>query len=139
MPIRASPGVHAYAWGAYDVERRQPGHGTCVPLDLKKTYKVGTNEFLAPAGGDDFSGFKYMKNITYWGDMLDAVNAYVSKNYTHAHPYKGPVGDGTLDGRITQDGDRRRAAASCRSRSCTTTTPTGTCSGAYVGTPSWPP
>ena len=51
------------------------------PLDLKKTYSVGTNEFLAPAGGDGYDGFKYMTNITYWGDMLNAVNAYVSATY----------------------------------------------------------
>ncbi len=70
-----------------------------------KTYKVGTNEFLAPAGGDGYNGFKYMKNITYWGDMLNAVNAYVAANYgTPATAYKGPNGDGTLDGRITRDG-----------------------------------
>ncbi len=49
--------------------------------------------------------FKYMRNITYWGDMLNAVNAYVAANYTFAHPYRGPDGDGTLDGRITRNGD----------------------------------
>ena len=48
--------------------------------DMAKTYKVGTNEFLAPAGGDNYAGFKYMTNITYWGDMLNAVNAYVAAN-----------------------------------------------------------
>ena len=31
-----------------------------------------------------------MKNITYWGDMLNAVNAYVAATYTLANPYKGP-------------------------------------------------
>ena len=36
-----------------------------------KTYRVGTNEFLAPAGQDGLPPFKYMKNITYWGDMLE--------------------------------------------------------------------
>jgi hypothetical protein len=46
-----------------------------------------------------------MTNITYWGDMLDSVNAWVSANYTQANPYKGPNGDGTLDGRITRNGD----------------------------------
>ncbi len=46
-----------------------------------------------------------MKNITYWGDMLNAVNAYVSANYgTPETAYKGPNGDGTLDGRIVRDG-----------------------------------
>ena len=97
------PAMHTYAWGAYDACVVN-STGKCVPLDLKKTYRVGTNEFLAPAGGDNFLGFKYMKNLTYWGDMLDAVNSYVSKTYTQAHPYKGPAGNGKLDGRITQDG-----------------------------------
>ena len=49
--------------------------------------------------------FKYMTNITYWGDMLNAVNAWVSANYgTPETAYKGPNGDGTLDGRIIRDG-----------------------------------
>ncbi len=96
--------MHTYAWGAYDACVVNRTTGKCVPLDLKKSYKVGTNEFLAPAGGDNFLGFKYMKDLTYWGDMLDAVNSYVSRTYTAAHPYKGPSGNGKLDGRITQDG-----------------------------------
>ena len=63
----------------------------CEPLDLNKTYKVGTNEFLAPAGGDGYGGFKYMTNITYWGDMLNAVNAYVAANYgTAGNRLQGP-------------------------------------------------
>ena len=98
------PAMHTYAWGAYDACVVNRTTGKCDLLDLKKTYKVGTNEFLAPAGGDNFLGFKYMKNLTYWGDMLDAVNSYVSNTYTAAHPYKGPSGNGKLDGRITQDG-----------------------------------
>ena len=98
------PAMHTYAWGAYDACIANRTTGKCDPLDLKKTYHVGTNEFLAPAGGDNFSGFKYMKNLTYWGDMLDAVNSYVSKTDTQAHPYKGPAGNGKLDGRITRDG-----------------------------------
>ncbi len=78
----------------------------CDPLDLKKTYSVGTNEFLAPAGGDGYGGFKYMTNITYWGDMLNAVDAYVMANYgTPETAYMGPNGDGTLDGRILRDGN----------------------------------
>ncbi len=127
------PATHTYAWGAYDACIVNSTTNKCVPLDLKKTYHVGTNEFLAPAGGDNYGGFKYMKNITYWGDMLDAVNSYVSKTYTQAHPYKGPAGNGKLDGRITRDGTRP-PGASCRSRSCTTTIRTGTC----PPTSSWP-
>jgi 2',3'-cyclic-nucleotide 2'-phosphodiesterase (5'-nucleotidase family) len=101
----ANPGPQPYAWGAFDVCVTNKVTKACDPLDLKKTYKVGTNEFLAPAGGDGYNGFKYMKNITYWGDMLNAVNAYVAANYgTPATAYNGPKGDGTLDGRIVRDG-----------------------------------
>jgi len=101
----ALPGPQPYAWGAYDVCVVNKVSHACEPLDLKKTYKVGTNEFLAPAGGDGYNAFKYMTNITYWGDMLNAVNAYVSATYgTPATAYMGPNGDGTLDGRITRDG-----------------------------------
>ena len=99
----ASP--YLWAWGAFDACVVNKATSVCEPLDLKRTYKVGTNEFLAPAGGDGYNGFKYMKNITYWGDMLNAVNAYVSVNYgTPATAYMGPNGDGTLDGRIARDG-----------------------------------
>jgi 5'-nucleotidase / UDP-sugar diphosphatase len=101
----ANPGPQPYAWGAYDVTVYDKGSGTWQPLDLKKTYRVGTNEFLAPAGGDGYGGFKYMTNITYHGDMLNAVNAYVSSHYgTAGTAYMGPNGDGTLDGRIVRDG-----------------------------------
>ncbi|HEX9259996.1 MAG TPA: bifunctional metallophosphatase/5'-nucleotidase, partial [Acidimicrobiales bacterium] len=101
----ALPGPQPYAWGAYDVEVYNKVAHAWEALDAAKTYKVGTNEFLAPAGQDGYVPFKYMKGITYWGDMLDSVNAYVSATYTMANPYKGPNGNGTLDGRITRDGD----------------------------------
>jgi 2',3'-cyclic-nucleotide 2'-phosphodiesterase (5'-nucleotidase family) len=101
----ANPGPQPYAWGAFDVCVVNKITHACDPLDLKKTYNVGTNEFLAPAGGDGYNAFKYMTNITYWGDMLNAVNAFVSANYgTPATAYAGPNGVGTLDGRITRDG-----------------------------------
>jgi len=99
----ANPGPQPFAWGAFDY--CVMNGSTCEPLDMARTYRVGTNEFLAPAGGDGYFGFKYMKNITYWGDMLNAVNAYVADhNGTTATAYKGPNGDGTLDGRIIRDG-----------------------------------
>ncbi len=79
----ANPGPQPYAWGAFDVCVVNKVTKACDPLDLKKTYNVGTNEFLAPAGGDGYNGFKYMTNITYWGDMLNAVNAYVSAQLRH--------------------------------------------------------
>ena len=102
----ANPGPQPYAWGAFDACVVNKSTKSCDALDPAKTYKVGTNEFLAPAGGDGYNGFKYMKNITYWGDMLNAVNAYVSANFgTPATAYKGPNGDGTLDGRIVRDGN----------------------------------
>ena len=100
----ALPGPQPYAWGAFDVCVINKATHACDPLEMTKTYRVGTNEFLAPAGQDGFLPFNYMSNITYWGDMLNAVNAYVSAAYTFASPYKGPNGDGTLDGRITRDG-----------------------------------
>jgi 2',3'-cyclic-nucleotide 2'-phosphodiesterase (5'-nucleotidase family) len=96
---------YLYAWGAYDVQVLNKSTGLYEPLDLNKTYSVGTNEFLAPAGGDGYNAFKYMTNITYWGDMLNAVNAYVAAHYTVDTPYMGPKNDGTLDGRIAMDGD----------------------------------
>ena len=101
----ALPGPQPYAWGAFDYCVVNKVTKVCDPLDMNKTYKVGTNEFLAPAGGDNYAGFKYMTNITYWGDMLNAVDAYVAANYgTPATAYMGPNGDGTLDGRILRDG-----------------------------------
>ena len=100
-----NPGPQPYAWGAFDACVVNTATDKCEPLDLTKTYRVGTNEFLAPAGGDNYAAFKYMTNITYWGDMLNAVNSYVAENYgTKATAYKGPSGDGQLDGRITRDG-----------------------------------
>jgi 2',3'-cyclic-nucleotide 2'-phosphodiesterase/3'-nucleotidase len=101
----ALPGPQPYAWGAYGVEIYNRDSHAWEPLDASKTYKVGTNEFLAPAGQDGYVPFKYLKNISYWGDMLNAVNAYVSATYPATNPYKGPDGDGTLDGRITRNGD----------------------------------
>jgi 2',3'-cyclic-nucleotide 2'-phosphodiesterase (5'-nucleotidase family) len=102
-----NPGPQPYAWGAYDVKVLNQTSGLYEPLDLNRVYKVGTNEFLAPAGGDSFSAFKYFANITYWGDMLNAVNSYVSTHYgTSGTAYTGPVdGTGVLDGRITLNGD----------------------------------
>ena len=90
----------AWSWGAFDACVINKTSGVCEPLDLNKTYRVATNEFLAPAGQDNFYAFKYMTNITYWGDMLDGVNRWVNKTYTAANPYNG-----ALDGRITRDGD----------------------------------
>lgn len=101
----SKPGPQPYAWGAFDYCVVNKVTKACDPLDLNKTYSVGTNEFLAPAGGDGYSAFKYMTDITYWGDMLNAVDAYVTANYgTPDTAYKGPNGDGTLDGRIVRDG-----------------------------------
>jgi len=101
----ANPGPQPYGWGAYDVEVFNKTNNAWEPMDLTKTYRVGTNEFLAPAGQDGYTPFKYMTNISYWGDMLDAVNTYVATNYTVDDPYLGPDGDGTLDGRITRNGN----------------------------------
>ena len=102
----SAPAVNPWAWGGFDVCVKNRTTGECDPLDLQKTYRVGTNEFLAPAGQDGYTPFKYMTNISYWGDMLNAVNAYVATAYgTPETAYKGPNGDGLLDGRITRDGN----------------------------------
>jgi 2',3'-cyclic-nucleotide 2'-phosphodiesterase (5'-nucleotidase family) len=102
----ANPGPQPYAWGAFDVAVFNKTSHAWEPLDLKKSYRVGTNEFLAPAGQDGFTPFKYMTDITYWGDMLNHVNAYVTAHYgTIDTAYKGPDGDGTLDDRIIRDGN----------------------------------
>jgi 5'-nucleotidase len=101
----ANPGPQPYAWGAFDACIVNKKTKACDPIDLNKTYKVGTNEFLAPAGGDGYAGFKYMTNVTYWGDMLNAVDAYVTAHYGKpTTAYKGPSGNGKLDGRIVRDG-----------------------------------
>lgn len=100
----ALPGPQPWAWGAYDIEVFDKDAQEWEPLDLAKTYRVATNEFLAPAGQDGFASFKYMTNITYWGDMLDSVNAYVSANYTETTPYLGPNDDGTMDDRLIREG-----------------------------------
>jgi len=103
--IDANPGPQPYAWGAYDVTVYNKTTMAWEPLNLTKTYNVGTNEFLAPAGGDGYSAFKYMTNITYWGDMLNAVNTFVSGHYGTAETaYAGPNDDGTLDARINRNG-----------------------------------
>jgi len=90
---------NVWAWGAFDVMVYNKTTPAWEPLVLKKTYRVGTNEFLAPAGQDGFTPFKYMSNISYWGDMLEGVNRQVSKEFTLANPYAG-----VLDGRITRVG-----------------------------------
>lgn len=101
-----NPGPQPYSWGAYDVEVYNKTAHTWDPLDASKTYKVGTNDFLAPAGQDGYLPFKYMTNIVGYGDMLDAVNSWVTANYPDAaHAYKGPDGDGTLDDRVIRNGD----------------------------------
>ena len=89
----------SYAWGAFDACVINKTTSACDPLDLKKTYRVATNEFLAPAGQDTFLAFKGMANISYWGDMLNLVDDWVGKTYTSSSPFAG-----TLDGRITRDG-----------------------------------
>ena len=93
------PGPQPWAWGAYNITAKDRVTDGWEPLVMTQTYRVGTNEFLAPAGQDGFLPFKYMTNISYWGDMLDGVERWVSTNYTITTPYSE-----TLDGRITRDG-----------------------------------
>ncbi|HEX9090816.1 MAG TPA: 5'-nucleotidase C-terminal domain-containing protein, partial [Anaerolineales bacterium] len=97
----ADPCTNPYAWGAYNVQvlNRANGINAWEPLDANKTYRIATNEFLAPAGQDGFMPFKYVTNITYWGDMLDGVERWVAANYTHDSPYSRD-----LDGRVNRNG-----------------------------------
>jgi 5'-nucleotidase/UDP-sugar diphosphatase len=48
------------------------------PLDLNKTYRIATNDFLA-SGGDRFAAFREGKNILYGGDLRDAFLSYLKK------------------------------------------------------------
>lgn len=99
------PGPQPYAWGAYNIIVYNRSNGLWEPLVMTKTYKVGTNEFLAPAGQDGYVQFKYFTNGTYWGDMLNSVNHWISITYgTPATAYNGPNGDALLDGRIFRNG-----------------------------------
>ncbi len=96
----SNPGPQPWAWGALRVQVIDRTTGLWTNLDVHRTYRVATNEFLAPAGQDGFIAFKYLTNTSYWGDMLDGVERWVSKTYTIDNPYnKG------LDGRITRLGD----------------------------------
>lgn len=54
------------------------------PLDLEKTYRIVTNDFLA-AGGDKFTAFTKGKNVTY-GDMLRDVFAEYLKKHSPIEP-----------------------------------------------------
>ncbi|HSL43112.1 MAG TPA: 5'-nucleotidase C-terminal domain-containing protein [Anaerolineales bacterium] len=104
LPPGNSTNPYLWAWGAFDVTVYNKDSGVYEPLDLNRVYSVGTNEFLAPGGGDGYNAFKYMTEVMSWGDMLNAVNAYVAEHYGTADTaYKGPNGDGTLDGRILRD------------------------------------
>ena len=95
----SKPGPQPWAWGAYDVKIKNRETGHWDDLDVNKTYRIATNEFLAPAGQDGFVAFKYVKNISYWGDMLDGVERWVSKTYTADNPYVAKK-----DGRIRRNG-----------------------------------
>jgi 2',3'-cyclic-nucleotide 2'-phosphodiesterase / 3'-nucleotidase / 5'-nucleotidase len=88
-----------WAWGAYNITVRNRTNGVYEPLVMTRTYRVGTNDFLAPGGGDGFSTFKYFKNYASYGDMLNTVEDYISRTYTVTNPYNG-----ILDGRITRNG-----------------------------------
>ena len=79
------------AWGAYGVMVNGQ------PLDYKKTYRVVTNNFLAP-GGDGFTTFAQGTNRwdTYY-DMQQGLNEYIAM-------YNATVGpiDYEVEGRITK-------------------------------------
>ena len=48
------------------------------PLDLNKTYRIATNDFLA-AGGDRFVTFREGQNISYGMDLREAFISYLKK------------------------------------------------------------
>jgi 2',3'-cyclic-nucleotide 2'-phosphodiesterase (5'-nucleotidase family)/subtilisin family serine protease len=99
------PVAQPWAWGAYSVTVYNKATLMWEPLVMTKTYRIATNEFLAPAGQDGFVQFKYVKNYSYWGDMLNQVNHWISMTYgTPATAYNGPNNDGLLDGRIIRNG-----------------------------------
>jgi 2',3'-cyclic-nucleotide 2'-phosphodiesterase (5'-nucleotidase family) len=93
------PGPQPWAWGAYNIKVKNRVTGAWEPLQMNKSYRIATNEFLAPAGQDGFVPFKYITNTSYWGDMLDGVERWVARTYTVDHPYNG-----TLDRRIARNG-----------------------------------
>jgi 2',3'-cyclic-nucleotide 2'-phosphodiesterase (5'-nucleotidase family) len=94
------PGLQPWAWGAYNIKILSKATSTWEPLVLTKTYRLATNEFLAPAGQDGFLSFKYIQGLTYSNeDMLDIANRWISKTFTFTSPYSA-----TLDGRITRNG-----------------------------------
>ncbi len=94
-----------WAWGAYDIQVWNKTTSAWEPIDANKTYKVGTNEFLAPAGHDGYIPFKYFTNGTYWGDMLNQVNHWISMTHgTRATAWNGPDGTGVIDNRIWRNG-----------------------------------
>ncbi len=96
----AMPGPQPWAWGAFNIVVYDPVKVGWEPIDPSRTYRIATNEFLAPAGQDGYVPFKYVTNISYWGDMLDGVERWVSTAYTKDSPYNG-----ALDGRIARDGN----------------------------------
>ncbi len=101
----ALPGPQPWAWGAYDIEVYNKATEEWEPIDPDKVYRVATNNFLAPAGQDGFTPFKYLQPDIYLPDMLDTVIEWVSANHgTPETAYKGPNGDGLLDGRVTRNG-----------------------------------
>ncbi len=109
----ALPGPQPFAWGAYDVTVYNKDTSAWEPLVISDTYRVGTNEFLAPAGQDGYQAFKYMTNISYWGDMLNAANAYVAAhNGTPATAFNGPNNDGLVDGRVWRNGTNNMGSGS---------------------------
>jgi 2',3'-cyclic-nucleotide 2'-phosphodiesterase (5'-nucleotidase family) len=96
----ASPAPQPYAWGAYSITVKNRANSLWEPLVMTKTYRVATNEFLAPAGGDGFSGFKYMTNLWYSGDdQLNGVLRWITVTYPISTPFNS-----ALDGRIARNG-----------------------------------
>ena len=57
------------------------------PLDLKKTYRIVTDPFLAVEGGDNFTVFKQGTGLQDMGVLdMEAIVAYMKR-----HPKENPL------------------------------------------------
>ena len=93
-------GPQPWAWGTYSITVWSKANSAWEPLVMTKTYRLATNEFLAPAGQDGFLSFKYVQGLTYSNeDMLNIADRWISRTFTFTNPFSS-----TLDGRITRNG-----------------------------------
>jgi len=87
----ALPGLQPWAWGGYDICVTNRSTGECEPLDLARTYRVATNEFL-PCGQDGFVQFKYMTNINLLGRHAERCESLGQCHLYPNQPVQGAFG-----------------------------------------------